>query len=683
MPVPESRSTSPTSGVVEGLGTSLPRRDADGAHARTRGDDEERGKDHQHTLADQQNSASKMPADLSVAGARPPTPQPTAREIIVESGRAAQARAARDLSENLARREEAGQANTLEAQHRRAVEYLANHGDRLRARARLEVITERLPIVARLIEREPGIGRMLEDERGVAALAESLRRGGDGLAELAQNYVGDVRPKTTDELQEDLLLLEKARDELRQAAWEAGTLHSVLPAEPTKEQDEAYLASLERGGENEEVPAVWTDLYLRAHSRTMDVMIPFTIAIVGATLSGVGVGLVYFIVIFTTVTTILLSAYRHARKSVTYSSGRKNVGLSSAMTVHAILFACALQFFLVYFRMFYMDAPLTCLITAAAFVLCPWFFYKTYVVGPGFCPTAASSFAQWSETMDRVGKTMGGKSPAENASRMMMNGRYCKTCHAARPLRSKHCPLCNRCVHKMDHHCPITMTCIGAKNQRLFLLATTTMFIGQCGFLYCSARYYRALVAFEAPRVGGSGFMPAVVTRYYVLHGAPFGMALYAMQIVLTIYCFTIVARMCVCVACNLTVNEMENAWRYKYLQSGDPERPYRNVFDAGPRINCIQFWRNIDIRRDWDGFYVAAIEKRADLPVAPKYSYSWLHTSGPKMWRSIFRFHAVESKGSSCSRHAHGHGQHNGVADEHHHAHGHSHGAEVANDVV
>ena len=615
------------------------------------------------------------------------------KDIIRAAGEEAIERARTSMSASA--RRDAEQASTLEAQHRRAVTYLASRpkeGPRLRARDRLDALIERFPTMRKVLERQPGIGRLLEDERGVAALAERITRGGEGLSELAQNYGGEeLKTRTVEEMAEDLMMLERAKAEMREGAWEAGAQPGTsAPREPTAADDEAYLMSLERGGENEERPNVWTDVYLRAHAKMMDVMIPFMICIVGATLGAARVGLLGFIGSFTVISLLLLVVYRHARGYNTYNMNTRNVGTPAAMTVHAILLACALQFYFVYAPMFGAESPMTCFITAVAFIACPWLFYKTYTVGPGFVPTVANSFSAWSLEMERVGATMGGKTPAEKASQMMMNGRYCSTCHCARPLRSKHCPFCNRCVLKMDHHCPITMTCIGAKNQRLFLMSTLTMLIGQLGFLYFSAKYYGALVEFEAPRVGGSGFLPAVVTRYYVLHHAPFGMGLFGLQIVLTLYCFFIVARMALGIMANLTVNEMENAWRYDYLKSGDKDRPYRNVFDAGAWINCSMFWRNIDWKRDWDGFYVAAQDKRADLPIAPKYSYSWFHSTSSNVWSQIFRIHAVDSRGAdakpSRSRNRHMPNTNSGPAlhaNVHHHHHHPAHACEVQHDVV
>ena len=604
----------------------------------------------------------KSPADDA-------TSEPSVRDIVRANAERAGARLRAEMLAN-ARRDQASSSQTLEDQHKRVTAYLAttrsSEGPMLSAHARVEQLMEGFPSVKTMMDRSPGLRGMLGNERGLAELTRVLSNGGQGLAELAQSF-GRLdanesgHAKSADDYIADLKILEQAKIELRTFQERQGnyiTTGMAAPVvAPSADDDEQYLLNIGRGGMDEERPSV-IDVHLRAQATNMDIAVPFVIAIVASTLAGLGLNLFYLLVCFITITTLILVAYRYARSQATYMYGKRNVGTASAMSVHAIVLACGLQFFVVYVPLFFGVAPMTCLITTFEFFFTPWLFYKTYVIGPGFVPTGGSDFASWAATMGRVSATQGGSSVAENASKMMINNRYCKTCHCARPLRSKHCSLCNRCVEKMDHHCPITMTCIGARNQRWFFMAALSMFIGQCGFLQVSHLYYRMLVDIEAPRVGGTGFMPTVVTHFYVVFNRPFGMILYALAIFFAFYCFIIVARMFIGICVNLTVNEMENAARYEYLQSGDADRPYRNVFDAGPRINCIQFWRDTDRKRDWDGFYIAAKQKQADLPVAPKFSYSWFHSTAPRFLRAVFKFHSDTVR-------SHGHG----------HSHGHSHG--------
>jgi len=620
-----------------------------------------------NTAADDQNL--KSPADDA-------TNEPSVRDIVRANAERAGARLRAEMQVN-ARREAASSSQTLEEQHARVTAFLATHphaGPSLDAHKRIYQLIEGFPTVKKMMDRSPGLRGMLGSERGLAELTRVLSNGGEGLAELAQSFGSldaneNGHAKSADDYIADLKILEQAKIELRtfrerQENYITTGMAAPVVA-PSADDDEQYLLSIARRGTNEETPS-YIDVHLRAQATNMDTAVPFVIAIVGSTLAALGLNLFYFLVSFVTITALILVAHRHARSQVTYMYGKRRIGTPAAMTVHAIVLACALQFFFVYVPLFFGVAPMTCLITTFEFVFTPWLFYKTYVIGPGFVPTGVSDFASWAATMERVSATQGGSSVAENASKMMINNRYCKTCHCARPLRSKHCPFCNRCVEKMDHHCPITMTCIGARNQRWFFMAVLSMFIGQCGFLHVSHLFYRMLVDIEAPRVGGTGFMPTVVTHFYVVFNRPFGMILYAIAFLFTIYCAGILVRMFIGVCVNLTVNEMENAARYEYLQSGDPDRPYRNVFDAGPRINCIQFWRDTDKKRDWDGFYVAAKEKKADLPVAPKFSYSWFHSTAPRFLRAVFQFHSDTVR-------SHGHGHSHGHGDECQHDHPHS----------
>lgn len=607
--------------------------------------------------------------------------EPSVRDIARESAERAGARL-RAAMEVQARREAEMQAETLEDQHRRVVTYLAVNpaaGPALRASDRIEAMLHNMPNVREAVTRSTALMRLMQSDRGLSRLLTTMERGGVDIAELAMNHV-ECEKKTLEEYAEEAKILELARGELMQYQTR---VEPPTPTEPTEAESERYLDSLKRGGENEASPSI-VDVYFRAHASNCDVFIPFTMLLVIAGLAALGMPAHYWLFSVVVAVAWFVAAARHAMSQPTYGRGTPLVSVSMAMWVHALLVVTALQFFVVYFRMFFWQTPLTCVVTGAAFIITPWLFYKTYALGPGYLPTAASDFSSWSATMERVGATQGGKTPSENASLMMQNNRYCQTCHCARPLRSKHCPFCKRCVSKMDHHCPITMTCIGANNQRMFLSATSTMLLGQLGFLRCSYKYYRELVAFEAPRVGGEGFVPGVITRFYVFTDAPFGMTLFALQTFLALYCFMIVSRMALGVAANLTVNEMENAARYEYLKSDDPKRPFRNVFDAGPRINCLHFWRNVDVKRDWDGFYAAAKEDRADLPIAPRLSYTWFQTRGPKFLRGFCRLHSDRAHGHGHSHGAHGH-SHSGsghgrqepacAAHGNGHNHSHSHG--------
>ena len=50
-----------------------------------------------------------------------------------------------------------------------------------------------------------------------------------------------------------------------------------------------------------------------------------------------------------------------------------------------------------------------------------------------------------------------------------------------------------------------------------------------------------------------------------------------------------LVGRQALCIAGNLTTNELLNSHRYDYLRRDDAT--FYNRFDRGPAANCLQFW--------------------------------------------------------------------------------------------
>lgn len=78
--------------------------------------------------------------------------------------------------------------------------------------------------------------------------------------------------------------------------------------------------------------------------------------------------------------------------------------------------------------------------------------------------------------------------------------------------------------------------------------------------------FYRMFVDIEVLCVGGIGFMFIVVIYFYVVFNCLFGMILYVIVFLFTIYCVGIFVRMFIGVCVNFIVNEMENVVRYEYF---------------------------------------------------------------------------------------------------------------------
>ena len=72
------------------------------------------------------------------------------------------------------------------------------------------------------------------------------------------------------------------------------------------------------------------------------------------------------------------------------------------------------------------------------------------------------------------------------------------------------------------------------------------------------------------------------------------------LQVPLVMVVAFLVGRHAICIAGNLTINELLNSDRYDYMRRDDAT--FYNRFDRGPAPNCLQFWTSKQVA--WDEVY-------------------------------------------------------------------------------
>ncbi|KAA6418532.1 MAG: hypothetical protein FRX49_11478 [Trebouxia sp. A1-2] len=179
----------------------------------------------------------------------------------------------------------------------------------------------------------------------------------------------------------------------------------------------------------------------------------------------------------------------------------------------------------------------------------------------------------------------------------------CYTCHLQRPLRSKHCVTCDRCVDRFDHHCPAICNCVGRGNQRTYTAWLTVLLLAQILFLHLSCLFCARVArhhwntAGQHDRRGFTDTWPGLCLVYR-LH--PGKVLLIVIEIPLVMVVAFLVGRHAICIAGNLTINELLNSHRYDYMRRDDAT--FYNRFDRGPAPNCLQFWTSNQVA--WDEMY-------------------------------------------------------------------------------
>ena len=134
----------------------------------------------------------------------------------------------------------------------------------------------------------------------------------------------------------------------------------------------------------------------------------------------------------------------------------------------------------------------------------------------------------------------------------------CHSCHIAKPLRSKHCRVARRCVLLFDHHCPFVGATIGLYNYKFFYTFLVTL-------VFALLTFIGTLIVFtlRSPKVHlGVTIVGIFISLIVVPSG---GMLVYHTQLIWR----------------NLTTNEHQNIYRYKYFQSKEGNG-FHNPFDYG-----------------------------------------------------------------------------------------------------
>ena len=578
---------------------------------------------------------------------------------------------------------------------------------------RFQAVTQRFPSLRKLIAKSTALQELLATPGALRKFLLAATNGGRGVDAmiLAGGQRGgedwrDIVERAGTNSWEELQAMVEARDEMEMFAkgptWTPGS--APLPPEPDEFESQQYLA--EAAGESKMERSVMTT-YFSAYGQNSDVLAPFIIFGVGAFMAMYAPVYLWLPVWFAVIG-LALQAARASAQLPGSRQGPKN--LFGAAMVHALIVYCGLQFALVYVPAQWSTHAGWCVVGLVSFITTPALLIRTYYLGPGFVPLATDGRDQWVGNMRRVSRAAVAEKalkrereassaagvaaseadtrkyehdfavtfPQEVVDDLVNSGKFCNTCHSARPLRSKHCPVCNRCVHRMDHHCPIAGTCIGVRNQRHFLGGLWDMFVGQCVFvwfsyLHLAATYEAGGVAMRDTTLEGDSVSTVstggpVTKTFHVLRHAPWAVILYVIQCFCTIYCLVLAGRMTLAVIANLTVNEMENSHRYEHFHSEDGTK-FFNRFDRGWHNNCIEFWRGHQERIDWDAMKIAV--DRGDAAPPPRGSYSWFQNSRAPRWLKracqIAKPPGIGSKATRGGGGGHGH-SHGGVPCEHGH---------------
>lgn len=238
--------------------------------------------------------------------------------------------------------------------------------------------------------------------------------------------------------------------------------------------------------------------------------------------------------------------------------------------------------------------PESCLLVACM-LAAPLLHYRAATADPGFLKRGHTEAAG-------AKSAEAGQEDAGVASPQYSQG-SCYSCHLHRPLRSKHCITCDRCVDRFDHHCPAICNCVGKGNQRAYTAWMAVLLLAQLLFLHLSCLFCARVARHHWNAAGQhdrGGFLDLLPSLWLVFKLHPGKVLLIVIEIPLVMVMAFLVARQAVCIAGNLTINELLNSHKYGYMRRDDDT--FYNRFDRGPVTNCVQFWSSAAVA--WDDMY-------------------------------------------------------------------------------
>lgn len=204
---------------------------------------------------------------------------------------------------------------------------------------------------------------------------------------------------------------------------------------------------------------------------------------------------------------------------------------------------------------------------------------------PGILPKRPKGDSSVEELMDLLAAP---ETPSETIDEVDLQ-RLCYSCWVYRPIRTKHCRVCDRCVEGFDHHCPWIANCVGYGNARCLTAWLLCVCCTQILHLYLCCWCYLLHVKAE-------GFLQGSMALFY--HDPFLAVAMYTLPFVVFRSCAFLWAHLRN-VANNVTMNEMLNRGRYRYLwrrvgvmtRHGMRWQKTFNPLSKGAWRNCWDFW--------------------------------------------------------------------------------------------